>query len=77
MAFDIQNTKIDLIQWLTTIEDSEILKLVKEIKDSELESDWSSLSDEEKQSIEKGLQDIKQGKTTPHSEVRKIYEKYL
>ncbi|MGB0886272.1 MAG: hypothetical protein ACPGR5_07585 [Chitinophagales bacterium] len=77
MAFDIQNTKIDLIQWLTTIEDSEILKVLKKFKDSELQSEWTSLSEEEKQSIEKGLQDIKQGKTTPHSEVRKIYEKYL
>ncbi|MGB1018909.1 MAG: hypothetical protein ACPGVH_07550 [Chitinophagales bacterium] len=77
MAFDIQNTKIDLIQWLTTIEDSEILKVLKKIKDSELQSEWTSLSEEEKKSIEKGLQDIKQRKTTPHSEVRKIYEKYL
>lgn len=38
---------------------------------------WTSVSVEEKQSIEKGFQDIKQGNTVPHSEVRKFYEKYL
>ena len=35
------------------------------------------VSDEEKQSIERGLKDAELGKFKPHSEVRKIYAKWL
>jgi len=38
---------------------------------------WDELTDYEKKEIELGLADIEQGNTVDHSEVRKIYEKYL
>lgn len=38
---------------------------------------WNSISDDEKKSIEKGRQDADTGKLKPHSEVRKLYEKWL
>ncbi|MFP5438625.1 MAG: hypothetical protein ACLGH8_12610 [Bacteroidia bacterium] len=38
---------------------------------------WDTISEEEKRAIEKGLEDVKAGSVTPHSEVRKLYEKWL
>lgn len=77
MSLDIQKTKIDLIQWLTTIDNAEILKKIKSIKESEIEAEWYSLSENERKSIDKGLEDVKTGNTIPHSDLKKIYEKYL
>ena len=47
---------------------------VEEHKDSDW---WNEISDAEKNSIEMGLIDAEEGKVVPHSEVKKLYEKYL
>ncbi len=42
------------------------------------EEDWyDELSDAEKKSIELGLKDIEEGRVVAHSEVKKLYEKWL
>lgn len=42
------------------------------------EEDWyDELSDAEKKSIELGLEDIEEGRVVAHSEVKKLYEKWL
>lgn len=38
---------------------------------------WNSLSEGERQSIEKGLKEVKEGKGIPHEEVKKMYSKWL
>jgi predicted transcriptional regulator len=38
---------------------------------------WNSISESEKESIEKGLKDADSGKLNPHSNARKLYEKWL
>jgi len=77
MSIDIQNTKIELIQWLTTIENAKVLQKLNEIKNAELANYWDLLSEEETKSIEKGLKDSKNSNTVRHSEAKKLYEKYL
>ena len=78
MDMNIQNAKIDLIQWLTTIEDKFIIQKIVEIKRAQSKNDWwNEMSEDEKNSIEKGLSDSKAGKVSSHSEARKIYEKWL
>ena len=47
---------------------------VEEHKDNDW---WNEISDAEKNSIEMGLKDAEEGKVVPHSEVKKLYEKYL
>ena len=47
---------------------------VEEHKDNDW---WNEISDAEKNSIEMGLKDSEEGKVVPHSEVKKLYEKYL
>jgi predicted transcriptional regulator len=63
IELNLQNKKLELIQWLSSIEES---------KDW-----WNSIAESEKEAIERGIQDANAGKLNPHSEARKIYEKWL
>lgn len=56
-----------------------ILKAVEiDFVEESPEEDWyDELSDTEKKSIEFGLEDIKKGRVVAHSEVKKLYEKWL
>lgn len=74
MGYDA--VKLELIEWLTKLEDSETIEYLKIVKDSR-ENDhdwWNDLSSEQKRSIERGLKDIDEGRITPHEEVVKKYD---
>jgi len=73
----MQNKKLELIQWLSTLEDSSIIEKIIELRKSENKDWWNSISEDEKQSIERGLEDAESGKLNPHSTARKLYEKWL
>jgi hypothetical protein len=77
LELSIQNKKLELIQWLSTIEDSSIIEKIMELRNQESIDWWNSISENEKQSIEKGLEDAKAGKLNPHTDARKLYEKWL
>ena len=77
MELDIKNAKIELIQWLTTLEDKSIIKKVIELRKSESKDWWNNISESEKKSINKGISQADNGDLKPHSEVKKIYEKWL
>ena len=77
MEVDIQNAKIDLIQWLISIEDSSTIQKIIELRNSEKENCNTKSSDAEKKSVELGIIDADNGKLKPHSEAKKIYEKWL
>ena len=72
--------KVEIIQWIAGLNDKTTLKQLKKIKDQSDNKlhDWSNtISVKERESIERGLNDSKNGKVTPHSLVRKRYEKWL
>ena len=71
------NKKIELIQWLYTLEDHSIIERLLKFKKEETKDWWDSISEGEKESIEKGISDADNNKLEPHSNVRKIYEKWL
>lgn len=48
MEVNIQNAKIDLIQWLTTIEDRSIIQKIIELRNADKEDWWNKISDTEK-----------------------------
>ncbi len=50
-------------------------KIWREITDNK--DWWKTISELEKESIRKGISDAKIGNATPHSEARKIYEKWV
>ena len=71
--------KVDIIQWVAGLNDKSVLAQLKIMKDqSTKKADWwDTISGEERQSIERGLKDSKEGRITPHTEVKKRYEKWL
>ena len=72
----IQNKKLELIQWLSTIEDLNFLDKISDMISRERKKDWwDEISEAEKQSIEKGIAQADAGKLNPHSKARKMYGK--
>jgi predicted transcriptional regulator len=68
---------LELIQWLSSIEDSSIIEKIMELRKKENKDWWDSISENEKKAIESGLKDADSGKLNPHSNARKLYEKWL
>jgi vacuolar-type H+-ATPase subunit D/Vma8 len=68
----ISSQKIDLIHWITELNDISVLAQVNAIKDDVL-----PLSYAEMQSIERGLNDFQRGNTISHTHAKKRYEKWL
>ncbi len=63
--------KLELIEWLVRLEDDEVIRYLKTVKDNEQDHDWwNTLTDEQKEGIERGLRDIDEGRTVPHEEVK-------
>jgi hypothetical protein len=67
--------KLELIEWLTKLEDNDTIEYLKIVKDSKLNNNdwWDDLTDVQKSGIERGLNDIKNGRTISHDEVKRKY----
>lgn len=77
IEINLLNKKLELIQWLSTIEDSTIIEKILDLRKKESKDWWDSISESEKESIEKGLNDADSEKLNPHPNARKLYEKWL
>tara|TARA_R110001583_G_scaffold190362_1_gene354541 strand:+ start:2355 stop:2588 length:234 start_codon:yes stop_codon:yes gene_type:complete len=77
MDINLQNKKIELIQWLSTLDDQSLIDKLIKLRKKEKTDWWNEISTDEQKSIEKGIQDADNGKLTSHSNVKKIYEKWL
>jgi predicted transcriptional regulator len=77
MEIRIQNQKMELIQWLTTLNDESIVQKLIDLRNNQLKDWWNELSNAEIESIEKGIKDADNGSLVSHSEARKTYEKFL
>lgn len=73
----IQNKKLELIQWLSSLEDLNTINKIVELKANDQKDWWNSITDEEKLAIENGLVDAENGKLNPHSKAKSLYEKWL
>jgi hypothetical protein len=67
--------KLELIEWLTKLDDDETIDYLKLVKDSNTSHEdwWCVLTDEQKSGIERGLRDVDAGKVTPHNKVKLKY----
>jgi hypothetical protein len=74
---NLQTKKLELIQWLSTIEDLSVLNKIIDLKKQENKDWWEAISEDEKHSIEKGLEDADLGKLVSHSKAKKLYDKWL
>lgn len=77
MDIDIQDKKIELIQWLSTLNDESIIEKIMKLRESEKVDWWENISNEEKRSIEQGIEDATSGRMKPHSKAKKLYGKWL
>lgn len=66
---NIQAEKLDIIQWLATVNDSKIIKKFMLLKRSNEEWVSVNLSHEEKDAIDKGLQSLNEGRFKTNEEV--------
>lgn len=76
---DIQTEKLNLIEWISKLEDASLINELMKIKEDHLNSeDWAnSLKQEELASIKRGLTDFENKNVHSHETARRIYEKYL
>lgn len=67
--------KLELIEWLSKLEDEETINNLKIVKDSnESKVDWwNDLTEEQKSGIERGLRDIDEGRVIPHDTIKLKY----
>ena len=72
---DIQAEKLDLIQWLAGINDSNIIRQVSALRESTEKTTIDKLSQAEKDAIEKGLQSLNEGRFKSHEDVMEITRK--
>ena len=70
-----ESLKLELIEWLTKLEDDDTIRYLKAVKDSKPDDHdwWDDLDASQKKGIEKGLKDIDEGRVIPHDEVGKKY----
>jgi len=76
---DIRAGKSGLIEWIAGLDDATVIGKVKEVYEEYLVASGlkHEMSIPEKESVERGLKDIEEGRVHPHETARKIYEKYL
>jgi predicted transcriptional regulator len=76
---NIQTEKLDLIEWISRLNDTSIIDKLKTIKNDYSKSKdwWDTLNKEEIDSINRGLKDFDEGRVHSHDSAHKIYEKYL
>jgi predicted transcriptional regulator len=75
---NLDSEKVKIINWIASLTDESMIVKIKLLKDYPTETDWwDEISEAEKASIERGLEDIKAGRVIDHSEVKKLYEKWL
>lgn len=66
--------KLELIEWLTSLEDKEVLQSLFRFKAIQENADWwDTLSNDQLKEIEKGIKDVKKGKTVSS---KTVWEKY-
>jgi len=71
-----QVLKLELITWLTGVTDRKLLDSLNSIKNSVESGDWyDSLTESQKKSLERGIQDHKDGKFLTSDEFWDRYEK--
>jgi len=67
--------KLELIQWLTKLEDEETLAWLKVVKESsENNADWwNDLTEEQKSGIARGVNDVDAGRIYTHQDIKQKY----
>jgi len=70
-----ETIKLELIEWLTRLNDIETLQYLKVVKESRLSNQdwWDDLTEQQIRGIQRGLQDIDKGRVVAHEDVKRKY----
>ncbi len=77
MEMNLQERKVELIQWISVIEDEAVLEKIADVRNQITADWWKEIPEAEKESIDIGLAEADAGKLSPHTTARSIYEKWL
>lgn len=71
----LESIKIELIEWLTKLDDKETIYYLKGVKDSKTTNSdwWNDLPDNVRKELEKGMEDVDMGRITSHEDVKQKY----
>ena len=73
---DIQAEKIQLIEWLASLNKPSLIKKLVALKEKETDW-WDKISEEEKSEIKEGLAQADRGQVIPHHKVMNRYKRWL
>jgi hypothetical protein len=70
-----ETIKLELIEWLTKLNDLETLNYLKVVKESRYVNNdwWNDLTEQQIQGIQRGLKDIDEGRIVSHEDVKRKY----
>lgn len=71
---DIQAEKLELITWLTQVNDAKVIREIKAIRKERSTDWWDELTESNKEDIEAGLRDLRAGRKKEISEVLGKYK---
>lgn len=74
---NIQTRKLELIQWLSSLNDVSIIEKITAIRIDETKDWWHTILELEKQSIDNGIEDADNGKLNTHAQARKLYDQWF
>lgn len=76
---DIQSEKQNLIKWISSLEDETVIETIKEFKESYFSKKdwWNEISEEEKNSIDRGLKDAEDGRIISYERIKDKYKNWL
>ncbi len=72
---DIQEEKLDIIQWVTKVNDSRVIGQLMLIKKSNEEGGAINLTSDQKDALDNGIRSIKEGRFKSHQEVMEATRK--
>jgi len=70
-----ETIKLELIEWLTGLDDMETLNYLKVVKDADVAGKdwWYDLTDEQLKGIQRGLKDVEEGRFVSNEQVKREY----
>jgi hypothetical protein len=71
---DIQTEKLDLITWLTQLNDESVIKEIKALRKEKQEDWWDMLRKDQRDDIEAGLADLRLGRKKSAAQVLAKYK---
>ncbi|MFY0608280.1 MAG: hypothetical protein JXR10_16295 [Cyclobacteriaceae bacterium] len=74
---DLQAEKLELIEWLAGLDDSETLDEFITLKKSKEQDWWNEIGSIEKEQIKEGLAQADRGELISHAAVMEKYKKWL